>query len=217
MFKIIRKMKESKLNKQKAIALALDVVEDRLSIIDFWKIYLESEIIRNEFRKTQRKHRIMNTESGFVSTKERLERIDVNNFNVRIAICYFCRYFLVANKVTFMFTNSEVKLLEFYEKMRPSWLQTDIPFLDSIIQTAPKNLSKDKIIRYVRQRIKELFITRSHKYPEWLQNPEWPIVDGKPLEFIRQDGDINNYEDITINYYFYNSDTKEEVVIEQFE
>jgi hypothetical protein len=55
------------------------------------------------------------------------------------------------------------------------------------------------------------------KPPRWMQNPEWPIVDGKPLIFKYQSNDVKDYSVSKIDYYFYNPENGEEVVVEQFD
>jgi hypothetical protein len=52
------------------------------------------------------------------------------------------------------------------------------------------------------------------KPPKWIQDPEWPIIDGKPFVFKSQTKDRKNDE--RVFYTFYNPETKEERVIIQF-
>lgn len=98
--------------------------------------------------------------------------------------------------------------------IQPSWAFTvDDSILQSIIDSIPKDLSKSKRIAIGKEKIKALF-KYDKTYPRWIQSPEWPIVNGKPLVFSHQEkakgGDIRTY------YYFYDEDTKEQTVVEQF-
>ena len=73
-------------------------------------------------------------------------------------------------------------------------------------------MSKTKRVAWGKARIKELF-KYDKTYPRWIQYPEWPIVNGKPLVFSHQKkagkGDERVY------YYFYDPDTKKETAITQ--
>lgn len=74
--------------------------------------------------------------------------------------------------------------------------------------------SKTKRIAMGKEKVKALF-KYDKTYPRWVQGVEWPIVNGKPLVFSHQKkakgGDIRTY------YYFYDPDTKEQTVVEQFD
>lgn len=97
--------------------------------------------------------------------------------------------------------------------IQPSWLYVLDDSLDHIVYEIPKDLSKTKQIAWGKQRVKELF-KYDKSYPRWIQEAEWPIVNGKPLVFSHQErikGD-----DWHVLYYFYDPDTKEQTVVEQF-
>lgn len=103
----------------------------------------------------------------------------------------------------------------FLLQIQPDWIDCqDDSILQPIIDSIPKDLSKTKRIAMGKEKIKELF-RYDKTYPRWIQSPEWPIVNGKPLVFSHQEkakgGDIRTY------YYFYDEDTKEQTVIEQFD
>ena len=99
-------------------------------------------------------------------------------------------------------------------KIQPSWLDIidDQGIFDKIIAEAPSDVSKTKRIAWGKARIKELF-RYDKTYPRWVQSPEWPIVNGKPLVFSHQSKEKK--DDERVFYYFYDPDTKEETVVEQ--
>lgn len=104
---------------------------------------------------------------------------------------------------------------EFLLKIQPDWIDCNYDnILQSVIDSIPKDLPKTKRIALGKEKIKALF-KYDKTYPRWVQGAEWPIVNGKPLVFSHQEkakgGDIRTY------YYFYDEDTKEETVIEQFD
>ena len=98
--------------------------------------------------------------------------------------------------------------------VQPSWLDIidDQGIFDKIIAEAPADVSKTKRIACGKARLKELF-RYDKTYPRWVQSPEWPIVNGKPLVFSHQSKEKK--DDERVFYYFYDPDTKEETVVEQ--
>ncbi len=99
--------------------------------------------------------------------------------------------------------------------IQPSWIGvvTDDKLLEDVMHSIPKNLSKTKRIEMGKAKIKELF-KYDKTYPRWIQGAEWPIVNGKPLVFSHRErvkGDDYHYL-----YHFYDPDTKEETIVEQF-
>ncbi len=99
--------------------------------------------------------------------------------------------------------------------MQPSWADCDDDqgIFDKIIADLQKNICNTKQISLGKARIKELF-RYDKTYPRWIQSPEWPIVNGKPLVFSHQRK--AGKDDERTFYYFYDPDTKEETVITQF-
>ncbi len=102
----------------------------------------------------------------------------------------------------------------FLLEIQPSWVDIlDDKLLEDVMNSIPKNLSKTKRIEMGKARIKELF-RYDNTYPRWVQEAEWPIVNGKPLVFSHREhvkGD-----DYHFLYHFYDPDTKEETIVEQF-
>ena len=99
--------------------------------------------------------------------------------------------------------------------IQPSWVYClDDGIFRQIMDEIPQALSKTKRIAMGKEKIKALF-KYDKTYPRWVQEAEWSIVNDKSLIFSHQKkakgGEIRTY------YYFYDEDTKEEKVIEQFE
>lgn len=98
--------------------------------------------------------------------------------------------------------------------IQPSYVHIrDESFLEKLIESAPKGVSQAKLKKWLKDKIKELFQYEDKK-PRWIQDPEWPIVNGKPLVFRYQSRQVKNDE--RVNYYFYDPETMEETVITQF-
>lgn len=99
--------------------------------------------------------------------------------------------------------------------IQPNWLDIlDEDFLnEKIISKAPEGLTKTKRIAWCKAHIKELF-RYEKSWPRWIQSPEWPILNGKPLVFKKQ---IKNRKDTErTDFVFYNPDTGEEHVVTQW-
>ena len=64
----------------------------------------------------------------------------------------------------------------------------------------------------VKKKVKELFKYETKK-PRWIQQPEWPIIDNRPLIFKYQKTSSEGVE----QYFFYDSYTGETRIIEQVE
>lgn len=60
-------------------------------------------------------------------------------------------------------------------------------FIDDIVDSIPKNLSKTIRVRLCNKKLREKFHIEGKNIPRWIQNPEWPIgEDGIPMKFISQ-------------------------------
>lgn len=90
---------------------------------------------------------------------------------------------------------------------QPSWLDMDERFLlDHVFPPDYEALSKTALVRHARERIKELF-RHQGKPPRWIQNPDWPIVDGRPLYFVGQLGlNHERLHDMGAVFVFFDSD-----------
>nr|MDE5722265.1 hypothetical protein [Clostridia bacterium] len=101
----------------------------------------------------------------------------------------------------------------FLEQLLPEWIGIDnISFLQNLMSMAPKRMSKTQQLRWGKAKIKELF-KFDNKKPEWMQQPEWPIINGRPLIFSHQETDEEGFE----KYFFYDNETNQQVVIKQCE
>lgn len=105
---------------------------------------------------------------------------------------------------------------EWYYKVdiQPSYVNIeDDELLNKYINEAPKGLNKTETKKWIKNRIKQDF-----KYdktpPRWVQDPEWPIIDGVPFVFKKQSK--ITLEDERVYYTFYHPQTQEEIIVIQF-
>lgn len=86
--------------------------------------------------------------------------------------------------------------------------------LEELYNNLPENASKTKRIKLFSTELKKMFHVEKNHYPRWIQEAEWPILNGKPMQFLYQ----KQIEKTTMftQYYFEDADTKERRIVEQF-
>lgn len=57
--------------------------------------------------------------------------------------------------------------------------------LEEIIHSIPEGLSKTAGQKWAKEKIKERFHIKGRHYPYWIQGPEWPMMNGEPMEYVR--------------------------------
>lgn len=97
----------------------------------------------------------------------------------------------------------------------PDWVDLSDDFLEKeILSKLPENISKKQKIKLCREKIKDIFRYDTSP-PRWIQDPEWPIKNDKPLVFKKQSKEKK--EDERVYYYFYDPETGEtETVIQSY-
>ena len=74
----------------------------------------------------------------------------------------------------------------------PFWLNIDDEqYLENLWNNSPNDLTKADRIKWCKNWLKEHFVFKN-KPPKWLQEPEWPIINNKPLIFVEQKTDTEN-------------------------
>ncbi|KPH12425.1 hypothetical protein [Chryseobacterium sp. ERMR1:04] len=101
--------------------------------------------------------------------------------------------------------------------LSPKYIDADSEFIEKYILPSDKTLSKSEQKQLIKNRYSELFKFQS-KPPKWIQNPQWPIKNDKPLFFLAQ-VDIKDCEFFHDNgsiYLFLDTQTKTIETIQQF-
>lgn len=80
----------------------------------------------------------------------------------------------------------------------------------SVIDSLPDELNLRERKKQAKRRLKALFGITGKK-PVWIQEPEWPVMNGSPLRFVSQEqsGEL-------VSYRFIDDSSGEQVIIEQF-
>lgn len=73
----------------------------------------------------------------------------------------------------------------FISTLSPAYIDADPAFIEKNIIPADQTLSKPELKSFIKTKYSELFAYQS-KPPKWIQNPQWPIKNDKPLFFLAQ-------------------------------
>lgn len=57
--------------------------------------------------------------------------------------------------------------------------------IEKIIAEAPQDLPKSKRIKLLKEKVKQAFHIEARVRPYWIQEPEWPVNNGRPMKFVR--------------------------------
>ena len=198
----------------------LDYVEGRMSITEFQFLFETDKSLQRTLKLPMDKkytgfrdynYNIFNFLKGYYSYKNK----SWNCISLRDRIQEILCVFLDNQQISYKRYPLYMEEYRFLLQIQPDYIDCqDDSILQPIIDSIPKDLSKTKRIAMGKEKVKALF-KYDKTYPRWLQGAEWPIVNGKPLVFSHQQkakgGDIRTY------YYFYDPDTKEQTVVEQFD
>jgi hypothetical protein len=101
-------------------------------------------------------------------------------------------------------------------KSLPSYLDPPVEFIMPLIPDDAA-MSKTKKKQLLKQRLKEAFPCAA-KPPNWIQSPDWPIINGKPLVFVGQTAlDLPDmFHDSGMVYVFYSPDDGAFEAVAQF-
>lgn len=205
---------------EKGYQLIVDYVEGRISAEEFQKQVLTNRFLQKILQKK------MSTRYGFL-IKYKYCLYDYlckewdfvhrkwSSYTIQNMLQEVLSAYLDDNNIKYQLYSKYAEDYTFLLSIQPTWLDVDDDSIfKQIISDIPQDLSKSKRVKLGKEKVKSLF-KYDKTYPRWIQNPEWPIVNGKPLVFSHQekakDGDIRTY------YYFYDEDTKEQTIIEQFD
>jgi len=196
---------------KEAIQVMTDFVEGKMPIKDFKYRYDNDPLIKKNFGiypNRPHKHEIGLDYIPYMDT------LDISKRSGALNLHGFFKEFLEINKYRHTPTETYLERFTFLLKIQPDWIDiTDEAFLEErIISKAPADLSEDRKIKWCKERIKELFKYDS-KPPRWVQEAEWPVVDGKPLVFREQSKEKDGDERVC--FHFYDPDTKRETVVIQ--
>ena len=83
--------------------------------------------------------------------------------------------------------------------------------LEELLKNIPQNLSQTGQKDWYKDQLKAKFHVTSTKYPRWIQTPDWPVSNGRPMRFVSQEK--ANPEGIS--YLFEDIETGEQRIVFQ--
>ena len=201
------------MDKKATIQEFVDFVEGRMSFEEFWRNYetnldyyrLLDDKRPNENFPYYKNDTICKCFTFYKNPLSSLGKSGIHHYVVR-----YLQYYNIPHIPTTKYRDDH----RFRLDIQPSYVSIeDEEFLKPIIASTPEGLSSAQKKKWLKEKIKILF-RYDKSPPRWVQWPEWPIVNGKPLVFKSQTK--TTLADERVWYTFYDLDTKEEIVIEQF-
>lgn len=227
------KSKSEKLNnmyaKKVSLQIMLNFAEGKITTEQFWEAYINNELIGNELIKDKKRPHgcyYRNKDNNIIFDKDKhgdllcrynpdniREKFDMKNFESRVELFRMVVLYFTRRKSTNKFYNDDFELFNFWADCRPEWADyiIDETVIRKIKGYVTNSGNKKKLL------LKEI-ISALFKYdiepPKWINVPQWPINDGKPLIFSHQESCKDNNEHHEI-YYFYDSETNNKMIVEQ--
>lgn len=200
--------------KEEYIKILLDFAEGRTTAEQFLEVWKTNENLRELIINCPNRP----DESGidFNPVVLHTKNLKIDSYRDSSGLYTMAKKYLLRNKIEFKPNAFYNNRYDFLLKMQPDWLDLDYnneKFLIDLANSAPKGLSEEQKIKWCREKLKEYF-KYDNSPPRWIQSPEWPIINGKPLVFKGQSGDRKESE--LVKFFFYDPKTGEETVVEQY-
>lgn len=84
--------------------------------------------------------------------------------------------------------------------------------IGKLLENIPVNLPISKQRQLAKVRIREAFHIEDNKYPRWIQAPEWPINNGKPMKYLKTVRVNSEF----LQHFFVDDDTGDVKVVDDF-
>lgn len=121
--------------------------------------------------------------------------------------------FLEKRNISFVYNNSASKKYNLFLKIQPNWLSLNESYFQLIMEKY-KNEKGKNLEKALKLQIKKDFKFLKNR-PKWLQSPEWPIINNKPLFFIGQIDITEIRHDTSYLYIFWDVHTQKYTTLEQ--
>lgn len=181
--------------------------EGEFTTAEFWDFYKSSSKIKKILIKDKYIGKKSYFSPGIIE-----KHFNINDVFERFGLYEEIRACFIRQKKKYNFYNEDEDYITLINKIQPKYIDIrNQDFWDKILSSVSKDLKKSEKIKLLKDKTKKLFSYES-KPPRWIQSPEWIIENGVPLKFIKQ---INKFDGA--EYYFYNRETKQTKVIEQFD
>lgn len=175
---------------KKEIEIMKDYLKGVYSTDEFWNILNSNENLMNLLVNNKKRSQ----SSKNYDYPRYIYKMYENNqsLSMKIQLMFTITNFLTTNKIEYKISNSEYKKYSLFQSFLPSWLSIDDEqYLENLWNNSPNDLTKTDRIKWCKNWLKEHFVFKN-KPPKWLQEPEWPIINNKPLIFVEQKTDTEN-------------------------
>lgn len=194
-----------------------------LNISILFKEYVEGKIKVEEFEQTIYKNVVQIENELTVANEFKLYQslieTDYSNYGEQLNICGYLQEFLSKNGIAFAATNKYNENFDLILDAFPKWIdsccESEKYIREQLLSQIDPNLSKQKMKSWLKEKIKKWY--PHMKIPKWIQSPNWPFSNGKPMMFMGQVNLDNStcFHDTTSLYVFFCIDTGEYKVIKQ--
>lgn len=200
-------IKDKKVKLNETIETCKDYVEGRINIYKFIELYNEKPYIKILIEKKLKR---------FSKNPLNMQSVDLERITSRDTLFRSIVKFLEIQKVNFIINNTDSKILYIYENACPIWLYSNFyNGMEYLLSLMPSIEDVEQCMVEYKNILLNTFVYDDYP-PDWFQDPEWPLKNGKPMIFKGQSGFTDDATVFEILYYFYDSDTLEEVIIEQY-
>jgi hypothetical protein len=116
--------------------------------------------------------------------------------------------FLERKGIAVQSTDAYAKFYDLILTAQPRWLDVDARFVKERLMPEAGGRSGEELRHWLAQRLLQefRFVTAP---PHWIQNPEWPIENGRPLVFLGQLPVAGYFHDEAAVYVFHDQTTGE--------
>lgn len=121
--------------------------------------------------------------------------------------------FLRIKGVGFNINNKHEEIYDILHKVIPSWISIDDNYSRYLIEKYKDNEGRE-LQELLKREINSSFKFLKKK-PKWLQSPNWPIKNDRPLCFVGQIDISNLKHDTSFLYVFFDSESNEYITFEQ--
>ncbi len=192
------------MNKEKQILK--DYAEGEITTAEFWEFYKTSPKLQKILLKDKYIGKNSWFTPGFIE-----KHFNIDDAFERFGLYELIRAGFLRQKKKYNFYNEDEEYVSLINKIQPKYVDIrNQSFWDKVLSSVWADIKKTERIKLLKEETKKLFPYET-KPPRWIQSPEWPIEENKPLKFIKQAKIDDGFK-----YYFINEDTQQTKIIEQY-
>jgi len=192
------------------LKLIIDFIEDKITPSDFLNAFYEDEELQAALEEEKDSVRNLNDYSLCHCILE----ANASDLGSILNIKYAIKSYLEKEGISFSYSDKTEKNHNIFLTALPRWLNAPSDYFSQILDN--NALSKAEKKEQIKAQVKKDFRCLK-KPPQWIQDCDWPISNGKPLVYVGQlELNIDTFHDKGAVYVFLNADTGEIETIKQF-